>query len=413
MADSKRRRTRPVTRSISKARYAIAVDLIVKDIMEEHILGKLPLKDLMRFKSVCKSWNNSIPKIAKSVLGPRKMVRSTRCFRGIHILDLEANSGVQQQLCLALNAQGKLVGSSNGLLCINFERKVTVLWNPLIKEQRYVQVSVREPNSHQEQLIGFGYDASSDDFKIVRFFPDSSPDEENALLLVYSLKTNSWTNLNIERSVSESFCVHGFCARGTLANGSLYWPVRKKNTNKCRILRYNLTDDKLSFMETPFHNDGDDAADVTNRRLNFGLMVSEGKELCAYMHGTYDVYMWVLVEEGQETEPAKWTHLLDIQRFASIPSRQVTMTPTVRYIAPLSFMTNGKVLVSRILWGEWTNELGLYNPGNNNLKEYYADEVYLDGNGRPYATDRAYEYTKNEEDYGNLTYEASIQPLLS
>lgn len=93
------------------------------------------------------------------------MVRTTHCLRSIHILDLEANSGVSQQLHLPLNAEGKLPGSFNGLLCIYFESENTlVLWNPLIKEH----LSVQDPSLWELDLefVGFGYDGSSDDFKL-------------------------------------------------------------------------------------------------------------------------------------------------------------------------------------------------------------------------------------------------------
>lgn len=77
-------------------------------------------------------------------------------------------------------------------------------------------------------------------------------------------------------------------------------------------------------------------------------------------------------------------------------------------------MRNGEVLASSILRSQSKKTLGLYNPEEHVLREYYLDEPHLLGKGQACANIYpTTEYHMGEEAYGNLTYEGSIQSLVS
>ena len=71
--DRNRGRKEKHTTNTATTTTTSALDVIVKDLMDD-ILGKLPLRNLVRLKYVCKAWCNSIPRIAKSTYGPQKII---------------------------------------------------------------------------------------------------------------------------------------------------------------------------------------------------------------------------------------------------------------------------------------------------------------------------------------------------
>ncbi|KAF3456255.1 hypothetical protein FNV43_RR00905 [Rhamnella rubrinervis] len=402
MEDSKRRKERDtsssrriITRSISRERYGRAVNVIVKDIVDD-ILGRLPLKELVRLKCVCKEWYSAIPRISKSVRGPRKIIVSSPSCRSLMIFDHEAaaaavddevnNTGTTkrkvQRTRLHLDAPGDVAGSSNGLLLIDFERKKErfVLWNPLIKEHKTLPdlpPSRKMLNFFYVEWIGFGHDGCSDDYKIVRFlaFEDSSFE-----VLVYSLKTNSWRKLELEQPFSSNkiyVVVNSTQRMGTLVNGALYWPVTVSDVdgNRFQILRFHLADEKLCWMQPP------DKVHHEERILR--LMVYQGNKLCA-CQTLFRIHMWVL-NENQETE-SEWTALM------SIPPRVSKITNRVeKTIAPLSFMRDGEVLLG---CKEPSGIKGcrLYNPKDQSFK--WLENLGIEG-----------------WFYKQFTYEESIESL--
>ncbi|KAF3456137.1 hypothetical protein FNV43_RR00787 [Rhamnella rubrinervis] len=380
MKDRKRRRKEKHTTNATAT--TSAVDVMVKDVMDD-ILGKLPLKSLVRFKCVCKAWNSSIPRIAKSIYGPPKIIVApshSRPYTSIKIVDHEAAAAssdtdsetdrVIRHVKLPLDAPGKVVGSCNGLLVIEFGRrkKKFVLWNPLLKEFKILP-DLKPSNNRLvfSSMIGFGHDGCSDDYKVVRIF--AYEEDSSFEALVYSLKTNSWRYLKLEQPFSNNtiyeFLKHA-PSMGTLVNGALYWPVTDfdsrwwSHTFRFWILRFHLADEKLSWTRAP---------DFVNTSYNLRLMVFEGNKLCAYQNvharsdentmirtkRNYEIRMWVLEEEEGIEE---WTKLMSIpicQRFA----------PTFKDLpesnfAPLAFMRDGRVLICKNDSG--IEDCRLYNP---------------------------------------------------
>ncbi|KAF3456197.1 hypothetical protein FNV43_RR00847 [Rhamnella rubrinervis] len=366
-----------------------AVDVIVKDLMD-HILRKLPLKDLVRFKCVCKAWCNSIPRIAKYTHGPRKIIvtpgESDPC-KSIKIVDIEAAAAAAfspntdsdsdseteetvRRIKLPQNAPGKVVGSCNGLLFIEFERKRKkfVLWNPLIKEFKILPVL--QPSKKMldfSSMIGFGHDGCSDDYKIVRIFAyqDSSLEA-----LVYSLKTNSWRYLELEPPFSNNTIYELLKytpIMATLVNGALYWSVTDLDVShpsyrgycswylnyfairdepkhfRFQILQFHLADEKLRWMRAPLYVYPDSI---------LRLMVFEGNKLCAYQNVcNFLIETWVLKgdEDDEETEEDEEIEVDELwTEFMSIPLGDGRIVPE-RGIAPLSFVRDGKVLLCKCI----------------------------------------------------------------
>ncbi|KAF3456267.1 hypothetical protein FNV43_RR00917 [Rhamnella rubrinervis] len=350
------------------------LEITMKDLMD-HILRKLPLRNLVRFRCVCKAWNNSIRRISKSTHGPRKIIvtpHHSGPYKCVKIVDIDAavaalsNTGTypdseSEEIIQEINLHSpyKLVGSCHGLLLIMFEIKwgnCFLLWNPLINVFKTLP-SLNLPSMmlhFKSSMIGFGYDGCSDEYKVVRIF---AYEDSSFEALVHSLKTGSRRYSKLEQPFSNN-TIYKFLkyvpSMGNLVNGALYWAVsdfdyRDRSPNddsdwfedhfnhtdrshrlRFRILRFDLADEKFSWMQAPLYVDP---------QFNLRLMVFEGNKLCAYQTD-YVIKMWVLEGDKEIEKDELWAE------FMRIPVNQGSICPE-RNLAPLAFMRNGKVLVSK------------------------------------------------------------------
>ncbi|GER45775.1 F-box and associated interaction domains-containing protein [Striga asiatica] len=125
-----------------------------------------------------------------------------------------------------------VIGACNGLICLSDEgnrrARGIILWNPSIK--RYL--SLPKPQFSLKSLevfnftyvVGFGYDCWSDDYKVLRITyvngirsgkkrPKPGPVAE-----MYTVKSGSWRNLNID----ELTCPSGYTNQAFM-RGCLHW----------------------------------------------------------------------------------------------------------------------------------------------------------------------------------------------
>ncbi|KAL9262370.1 putative F-box protein [Drosera capensis] len=190
------------------------------------ILLRLPLKPLLRFRSVSKSWNQMIMHEDSIDL------YHTRCKEAKHSSDSESlfiikkydqcyvskmpelNEAVEAfslrrvmeghdcDVCEKLHDWVRdwsdrmiypIVGSSNGVVCI-FKNGKLVLSNVVTSTHRFVKCLVIEESKRSAKVtFGFGYDRRSYDYKIVRIVFERVTDNYKAEHTVaYSLNSDSW-----------------------------------------------------------------------------------------------------------------------------------------------------------------------------------------------------------------------------
>ncbi|KAL3642421.1 hypothetical protein CASFOL_013236 [Castilleja foliolosa] len=140
------------------------------------ILSRLPVKTIVRFKTVCKPCQEiSFPSSILIILK-----RSP-----LYILD--------HPFAHAQNIKLDTVGCCNGLFCILRGQEV-VLWNPATKMSKTVPLKDCGPNKMVS--LGFGYDAIVDDFKVVMIVANG----ENMNLTsveIYSVNLDSWITVDV------------------------------------------------------------------------------------------------------------------------------------------------------------------------------------------------------------------------
>lgn len=213
------------------------------------ILSHLPVKSLLRFKLVCKSWflGISAPDFVKTHL----FLSTTDPYLTRHHLIL-AKKPYVPQLCppiLKLSTcslysllrenltksmrhkpvidtiEGditRIVGSCNGLVCLtNVENRHVVFWNPSTRKSRRLPTLdiKRVPDDWMLLLricYGFCFDEFNDDFKVFAIFGRSSKYEVS----VYSSKSDSWRLIG-------DFPFRVVWSDGKFANGAIYWVVEE------------------------------------------------------------------------------------------------------------------------------------------------------------------------------------------
>ncbi|GJY50589.1 V-type proton ATPase subunit B2 [Tanacetum coccineum] len=200
------------------------------------ILVRLDVEDLLRCKSVCKSW--------KTLISDRHFIKAhqNHCFN-----NNDNGQAMIDQVILPfyygrVGQKYQIVGSSNGLVCINtFHGNEFSVANPWTREERIVQKHLPS----QESCWGFGYDPVTNDYKIVFGVTEGM---YQTSFQVLSLKSNVWKHIGHVNGI----CPHGELA--TLCNGALHWLMDPDDQeNSSFIISFDLS--KEVFKEIPQPDD--------------------------------------------------------------------------------------------------------------------------------------------------------------
>ncbi|CAL0310056.1 unnamed protein product [Lupinus luteus] len=239
------------------------------------ILTLLPVKSLLRFKSVSKFWFSLIsdPHFAKwhfeNDAAPTRRVlylpppfsydSKARCVELDSSLNTHSDHAITNTSFLR-PTYSNIKGSCRGFLLILHHDSYLYLWNP--STGVYTQLSLFHIDTSNmyafdaNSFYGFGYDASKDEYLVVVL---TSHDPEDDLVSYhyiedfetrsgfFSLKTNEWNT--IEDNHLPPY-INAFGAVGMFFNGIIHWLVLRSDVPKNAILAFDLM--KRSFSEVPF-----------------------------------------------------------------------------------------------------------------------------------------------------------------
>ncbi|CAM8908728.1 unnamed protein product [Rhodiola kirilowii] len=224
-----------------------------KDIILD-ILSRLPVRSLIRFRCVCKSWAaltlnpNFITKHHNRAT-EQLIVHTKRSFDSKHhavtmILrtNKKRNDGIDMELpppCDTNNNYVRLVGSCNGLVCISMcsTGSIVLLWNPATREFRNLPVrQVLVPNGRRihAMFISFGFEPKTSDYKIVRFLSYKKYDSNVprvGVVEVYSKVNDMWkevTNPGLK-------CVVNEYSPSAFVSGVIHWLGTRLDKGKNRV----------------------------------------------------------------------------------------------------------------------------------------------------------------------------------
>ncbi|XP_021750825.1 F-box protein CPR30-like [Chenopodium quinoa] len=225
------------------------------------ILSQLPVKSLLSFLCVCKSWYSLIknPNFIKLHLNQSLISNSNRHlllhYSSLHSaeLDLEPNRISFSELRHPLKPRKIVIfiGSCNGVVCISDESGNDVfLYNPLTGSHRKLP-SIPTIDLDKDCLVyGFGYDSKNDDYKVLMMI-QGLKNRKNSRneAKVYSLKESSWKCVK-----SIPYYLYYANCNGVLVNEALHYMVKRRilGSKLCKfIASFDLRTESFSLMKCP------------------------------------------------------------------------------------------------------------------------------------------------------------------
>ncbi|OMP00776.1 hypothetical protein COLO4_12376 [Corchorus olitorius] len=298
----------------SKELYVIPSKLeanIMTELPEEicmEILERLPVKSLIRFKTVCKPWkylinspdfmerhaDRSATNHSKLGIVLEKYSEATHeCSLFFHELNfnpisLGETTMIEQPITRCKEV--KPLSWCRGLLLLGVKCHHTfLLWNPSTRKCK----EVRDPTYHcyfNHEAISasaLGYDFTFKSHKIVLISKiDRNPND----ISVYNLKTNSWTSVEVDKDHEYA----SFDSSTTVVNGIPHWlvcysrfQVRKADEIYYEIEYFNYDMNKFVVVPQPCGYDYDSPE----------LFDMEGR-LCIGYHTCGKVEIWVMMKYG-------------------------------------------------------------------------------------------------------------------
>ncbi|XP_059654767.1 F-box/kelch-repeat protein At3g06240-like [Cornus florida] len=353
-------------------------DNIPNEVMMKILVG-LPVRTLLQIRCVCKSWCSLISSdnFVTFWFNRRTHLNSTHHLLLIkhysehedqeHFsLYLDDESLTEYHLNLEnhpianLSSYLTILGSCNGLVCLMDDMlkftDILYLWNPTVRKFIVLPEPSITFSSHgpYERALGFGFDSTTNDFKVVRIVYGSGGNEVD----IYSLREGCWRSISVSGAIPDIHCESSHA----YLNGAIHWVSRGGNY-RLQIVSFNLGTKIFSEMELP--------TSLGYIRLPRMLSVSVFHEsLCVFHNDSWErkVSIWVMKQYGVVDS---WTNLFNLDFLRG--SGKV-----------IGLMRNGEVLlahneemISTDSETQYLKYLGIYGKGEAFSVNTYTESLVL------------------------------------
>lgn len=326
------------------AGFSLAGDVIVE------ILLRLPVKSLLRFRTVSKSWycylssrdfiqmHRQQPHHEKllrvSDRGPRDTPtisffsldqKTTTVIADEEIdeirdsyFDSSSSSSSSSIIVVDLpfpsspDDEVRIVSSCNGLLCVHFNRSSSIiLWNPATRKYKFLKSPdcVSFYSDPFFPYIMFGFVPQTNDYKVIKVPSSSRKDSNlNPKVWVYALNSDSWEEIGAD-------VLRGLLPKGGSAvtlNGCLYWmSYSNGDDNGLDVVTcFDLYNQVFRRIKLP------NSDIVTNLTIQ-KLVVLNGCLSMIIDSGNVNHYeVWVMNEQQGAAE--SWTKQFDFSPFSKL-----------------------------------------------------------------------------------------------
>jgi F-box interacting protein len=302
-AEAKRRRTRTLKR------------IDIPDDVLEQVLLRLPVKSLMRFKSVCKSWRDTIgsPHFQRSqlliarvrrpsmlILPLRLMPRSGRMDK-IRFYAYPGHGTVAELMHEKLWSAGISSFSQpmhcDGLVVVAAAHSSHIfVCNPATKELVLLPAGSPDYNLLGPQKVGFNVDTSTGKYKVVRCFwrhCNKGMTEYSIGCEIFTLGSMAWKPLTDPPYLVKHMTP--LCLPG-----AIYWSAGITRTTQA-MLRFDLRDEEFTMFPAPPCME---LADVRSY-----LTDMSGKLCYSHIRG-HNVQLWMAEDDGVQLP--KWLMYFNI-----------------------------------------------------------------------------------------------------
>ncbi|KAK9277830.1 hypothetical protein L1049_027386 [Liquidambar formosana] len=258
------------------------------DIIAE-ILSRLPIEDILRCRSVCKTWYGLTKhrhffnlQLSQTFYQAPRVILIPKSQNSVFLLDAKQNKVREISLENMNRWNLSIMGSCNGLLCMALDifPNPVVVCNPITKEHMVLPESATDFHFFDHH-VGLGYDPWTKNYKAVRVYTGTS---EFCQFYVITLGESSWRQLHAPYRV---LC--GGTEGPVYCEGALYWIIdRVFHIGNEYILTFDLRDEKfrtISFppnMRMPRYNP--DWYDGNLQLLNLAGCITLVQDECRLMH---------------------------------------------------------------------------------------------------------------------------------
>ncbi|KAL9244463.1 hypothetical protein vseg_018238 [Gypsophila vaccaria] len=313
-----------------RTEYNIPQELIIE------ILKRVPVKSLLRFMCVSKSWYALITSttFVSDHLSYQSNPISKDCMSTIFMVDsrfflhhLHEPIDEWTEIYSPVDDMGEIVGCCHGVVCFfdYFSRviKPLILWNPSIR--RAVSLRFKVPAFDKKKSIltnqatpyftfGFGFDLVSKDYKVVRVCY-SWIEGCNKMFLhtdICSLTKGGWTR-DVTIIKRDRFILE---CRGVYVNGIIHWICTRKHESiviSKTIWTFDLATNAFSEIQLPLRVAFRSIAILMSvTMVEDKLAVSctdSGGNVLERDYKDSGSNVWVMMEYGN---PKSWRRLIDV-----------------------------------------------------------------------------------------------------
>ncbi|XP_059653428.1 F-box/kelch-repeat protein At3g06240-like [Cornus florida] len=186
------------------------------------------------------------------------------------------------------------------------------LWNPSIRKFVVLPRPRITCSSHgfdYYRVLGFGFDSTTNDYKVVRIVYISGGTEVD----IYSLKEGDWRRISVSGPVPRIDCdpSHAY------VNGTIHWVTRGRNCHNFIVL-FNLGTKVFSQMELPTSLQRSIAQIGQPRSLSLAVFQDS---LCVFQSDSYNrkASIWMMKEY---CVVESWTNLFNLDYSREFPLRE-------------------------------------------------------------------------------------------
>nr|KYP49791.1 F-box/kelch-repeat protein At3g23880 family [Cajanus cajan] len=337
---------------------------VLPDELIQEILLRVPVKFLLQFRCVSKSWKTLIsnPQFVKEhldgtssdlthqrllspmVTDPFKM--TSCCVESL----FQDPSTPAESTCFMMSDEFSILGTCHGLLCLfNIRLRSIQLWNPAI---RIASKSFLTRLSNPREYVthrGFGYDHVNHKYKLFLTLND-----QKTVTKVYTFGANS--NSKSWKVIQNFPCCptksQGHFVTGT---GTLNWFAKAKNDERSVIVSFDLVTESYGEVLLPAGE-----SDI----VCIPELVILRNCLCVSFFDSKNWVLWQMKEYGVQDS---WTKLMTVPHFVQgvCTWDKLTMSPHYEHdplrwfhsIIPLCISEDGVILIKTAF-----SKLVLYDP---------------------------------------------------